>query len=107
MTFRLALACYLGVTAAAHAQGFQPPYEKVLVPVMVTSPLSGAYGSLWTTQLVARNESDQYVEIGTLTISCQIECPIGKPPHATFGVGEFTPEPNAGEFLYVGAPGAG
>jgi len=92
---------------AALAQGVQFPYEKVLIPIFNGNFVPGAYGSLWSTELIARNESDQFVEIGTIIGPCQIECPIGKPAHATFPAGEFTPEPNRGEFLYIGAPGAG
>jgi hypothetical protein len=32
---------------------------------------------------------------------------LEKPPHATFRAGEMAADPNAGEFLYIGAPGAG
>src|SRR5712691_7997574 len=103
----LAVAYFLIFTPAAYAQGVQFPYEKVLIPILTSSILPGAHGSLWTTELVARNESDQYVEIGTIIGPCQIECPVGQSPHATFHIGEFTPDPNAGEFLYIGAPGAG
>jgi hypothetical protein len=100
------LAALCGSTAA-YAQALQYPYEKVLVPIMTTGLLPGAYGSMWGTSLTVRNESDDYVEISSLVASCLYECPFGRPPHTTFPAGDYTLNPNAGEFFYVGAPGAG
>lgn len=104
--------CALGLlsillAAAAQAQGVQFPYERVLVPIMAQSVVPGAFGSLWTTQLIVRNESDQFVEISYTIAGCAIECPPGRAPRSTFGISDFLSDPNGGEFLYIGAPGKG
>ena len=42
------------VTLLAHVADAQTR-ERLLVPVLVAQPVAGAHGSVWTTELVARN----------------------------------------------------
>jgi hypothetical protein len=69
---------------AAFYVGFRDPafVEPVLVPVAISG--AGAFGSQWTTEVTARNESD--FPFPTLTIfdnRCQPSCDIRMPPHTT------------------------
>jgi hypothetical protein len=52
----LILATALCLTLPVRAQNTK--FEKLLVPVFVTSPLPGAFGSLWTTDLWMTNDGD-------------------------------------------------
>jgi hypothetical protein len=84
----------------------QPPYERVLIPLFVSGSLPGAFGSLWTTQLTVRNESDDSVVVTNLPIGLCGLCPPSE-PRSTFSLPLFVHNPNAGTFLYIGSPGAG
>jgi hypothetical protein len=97
----------LATTAPLSAQ-LQAPYERVLVPIYLNSPIPGAYGSIWTTDFTARNESTSTVEVtgGRLPSSCP-QPPCGYQPLSTFSPAGVFVNPNGGLFFYVGAPGAG
>jgi hypothetical protein len=82
--------------------------NRVLVPIFISAPIPGAFGSVWTTELTARNDSDRGVEVGPLT-GCAIPegCGTFRPPHSTFRIGMSSlPNPNAGVFLRVDDPDA-
>jgi hypothetical protein len=82
----------------------QPPYERVLVPVVVAAATPGAYGSVWQTELVTRNEADQSVDISDNPFGLCNQC-IPYAPHSTFRIPLYASNPNAGRFLYIGSPG--
>src|ERR1700687_1921032 len=84
----------------------QPPYERVLVPVVVAAATPGAYGSVWQTELGARNEADQRVVISDTPVGLCGLCPPYA-PHSTFRIPLNATNPNAGRFLYIGSPGVG
>lgn len=91
----------------AMAQFPQPPYERVLVPVIIADPLAGAYGSQWITDLVVRNESDEQVTITPIvTNGCVASCQL-TPAHTLYRPSLVVANPNAGTFLYIGKPGIG
>ena len=85
----------------------QPAFERVLVPVAIApgGPKPGAFGSLWTTEIIGRNDSD----VGKFVLNGFPHCPFEScdegfhPPHTSFAFGGFDPprDPNAGMFLYV------
>jgi hypothetical protein len=99
----LAVALFALCSTSVLAQQF--PFEKILVPILITEPAPGAFGSLWTTELVARNESESGVEVINTVGLCGT-CPVNG-AHTTFSLHAFTPNPNAGVFFYVGSPGIG
>lgn len=91
-------------------------YERVLVPVMLRSPIPGIAGSLWVTELSVRNESSNPVDIfqheceytcECITIACRPEDPT--PPQTSF---VFRPTrdtrnlSNPGVFMYIGRSAA-
>jgi hypothetical protein len=84
----------------------QPPYERVLIPVFITGSIPGAFGSLWTTQLTVRNESNEAVVVTNLPVALCGACPPAQ-PRSTFSLPLVVHNPNAGVFLYVGKPGLG
>jgi len=95
------LSILLAVSALAET-------SHVLVPIAIASaPLHGAFGSIWTTELVARNDSESVVEVGPLR-PCFIPegCGTLRAPHSTFRPGGNAADPNAGLFLAVGLPEA-
>ena len=107
MRTSIAFLCVIVLcTTSANAQG-QPPYERVLVPVVITQPVAGAHGSQWMTELVMRNESDQAVDITIAPYSgCVASCQWTQ-PHTLLRLGFPAANPNAGIFLYVGSAGIG
>jgi hypothetical protein len=90
----------------ALAQEAQPPYERVLIPIVVNTPIAGAFGSLWQTFFTVRNDADQAVVVESLPEGPCTFCPP-VPPHQTIALGITAPDPNSGTFLYVGSPGLG
>ena len=94
--------------AVAYGQnGVQAPYERVLIPTMIATPVAGAYGSQWATQLVVRNESDDGVAITPTPYGGTIATWAPYAPHSSFQYTDRARNPNAGEFLYIGSPGIG
>ena len=88
-----------GVARAALPQ--DPLYERVLVPVSVAL-VPGAYGSLWTTEMWYRNNSDRLVAIFPVAISDW--APLIR---QTDRLRIFTfPAHAPGQFLYVSRDGA-
>lgn len=76
-------------------------FERVLVPVSV-SRVPGAYGSIWSTELWYRNNSDRPVAVFPLAVSDRVPT-IGRTerlPVATL------PAHTPGQFLYVSRDGA-
>jgi len=103
------VALFISLVSAVGVEAqppLQPPYERVLVPVVVAAPTPGAYGSVWQTVLVTRNEADQGVDITDNPFGLCNQCPPYA-PHSTFRIPLYAPNPNAGRFLYIGSPGAG
>ena len=94
----------LNVQAQGHVQA---PYERVLVPIIIESPVPGAFGSLWQTTLTVRNESDQAVEITPTPFGGCLEVCQTWAPHTTLQLGTNVRNPNGGTFMYVGSPGLG
>lgn len=86
-------------------------FERVLVPILIFQlGIPGAYGSLWTTEIVGRNDADFPVLVqSTQQSSCGgiPECPNYEvPAHASFAVsgGTFTGA-YPGFFQFVSKPG--
>jgi hypothetical protein len=104
--------------AAASAQPLAPqqivlsqePYERLLVPLVLQEPLPGAYGSLWVSHLVVRNDSSEPIAFaaapGGPCLDIYLYCPDAVEPKSTTDHGfRFAHNPNAGLFYYVGNPG--
>ena len=104
------LACLLS-TVPVLAQQFlnQAPYEKILIPVVIQTPVPGAQGSSWVSRTTVRNDASVPVVFSTQTSGpCSLApyCPNAVPPKTTIAdAGLFAQNPNGGLFLYVGAPG--
>ena len=91
-------------------------YERVLVPVMLRSPIPGVAGSQWVTELSVRNESSNPADIfqheceytcECITIACRPEDPtpaqtsfIFRPTRDTRNLN------NPGVFMYIGRSAA-
>jgi hypothetical protein len=92
-------------------------FQRFLFPLVVEEH-PGAYGTVWTTEAVVRNESDVPLEI--FTSECLFRCPFNgcivtvclpfqeTPPHARFtesllGRGEIGSVANPASLLYVPA----
>lgn len=103
-----AVLSVLAVFAVTPAFG-QAPFERVLVPILLDSPVPGAFGSLWKTELIGRNESASSVEVtvGRFPSGSCAQPPCGYQPFSSFAPFAGFTNPNGGLFLYVGAPGAG
>jgi hypothetical protein len=75
------------VFAQASLGAFDPAYERVLIPVVITSPVSGAFGSQWVTSLTVTNRSTSPVQVtgyangGCRTGACEGSGPV--PPNTT------------------------
>lgn len=82
--------------------------ERVLIPTVISGELPGAYGSIWTTELMIRNESDETINARESAGWCRVAtCPISGAPRSTF---EFEHHPEAqgvGAWLYYDAPNDG
>src|SRR5438093_7677641 len=90
----LSLVC---VTGVGLAQGVDPVYERILLPI-TSADTPGVFGALWTTEVWVRNDSDQPVAIFPLTIT-----DATNPPKSTWPLAIFRPPPDAppGQFIYV------
>lgn len=100
---------FAGAMTPLHAQS-QYPFERLLAPIFLSEPLAGAYGSIWTTRLVGRNESDAVVDVGVGNpIGTCPQPPCGIRPGRSFSLtsGFQRVDPNGGAFVYVGSPGIG
>ena len=49
-----------------------PPMEKVLIPIFLFDTVPGAYGSVWKSELVITNRSDQTVAIDGIFVRCNL-----------------------------------
>ncbi|HEY0590209.1 MAG TPA: hypothetical protein VGF40_00465 [Thermoanaerobaculia bacterium] len=68
------IAVLLGSISPGQAQ--ESSVERLLVPVQVAEPLPGGYGSLWTSVLFARNNSNAVIRVEGVWGNCQIPlCP--------------------------------
>jgi len=85
------------VTGVGLAQGVDPVYERILLPI-TSADTPGVFGALWTTEVWVRNDSDQPVAIFPLTIT-----DATNPPKSTWPLAIFRPPPDAppGQFIYV------
>jgi hypothetical protein len=104
MTRSLLLSlAFLAATTTAFAQ--QAPYERILVPILILTATPGAFGSLWQTTLIGRNEGDV-----DATVSDQPAAPctlcLPKGPRSTFFLRADVQNPNAGKFFYVSSAAA-
>lgn len=99
----------LAGVATAQVPGSQVPYERVLVPIVLNGAvLGGAYGAAWNSTLMVRVDADEPVLIAQLPGALSVAGPSIAGPKSTIKpLLLFTPDPNAGAFVYVGAPGAG
>jgi len=62
---------------AIHAQNFSPTdFQRVLIPVSLSVPVRGAFGSLWDTRILVRNASANPVMFAQGTLLCPF-CPGG------------------------------
>jgi hypothetical protein len=62
------------LSLAALQSSAAPPYARVLLPLYISQPVPGAYGSLWQSQLVIHNGSDRdfTIEICAPQESCEL-----------------------------------
>lgn len=65
--------------------------EKYILPIVLTQPVPGAFGSLWTSILTVHNSSEQKI-FAELYVPCNFECLMEIPAGATVeGVPTLTP----------------
>lgn len=68
---------FLGVLCTITASSYAQPVHigKVLIPVVLTAPIDGAFGSVWSSELVVMNEGSRAYDIG-LDTGCRFTpCP--------------------------------
>lgn len=105
------LVAALSCSPVALAQTNSSDYERVLLPVVVARPRLGAFGAVWMTNLVIRNDSAKPVtifefECAHFCTCVGFECEMGKPvePGAVFPAG-VSPNPadvaNVGLFVFI------
>ena len=104
------LLCGLCMPGAL-AQPFDKPSEQVLIPLYRSSPLPGANGSLWITELSVYNASEHPVE-WSQGLFCGIPegCPDALLPGKAFGqisllTHALLPHQGSEAFLYLVNPG--
>ena len=98
------MAATLVFAATIQAQVPPAPPEKLLVPLMVSEPTPGAFGSLWSTTFAVRNAGRGSVGISdTISGLCTdvITCKTLLAPGAFAELSYRVPNPNAGTFVYV------
>jgi len=71
-TCQAVFAAALSVAGPVSAQS--PLYEKVLLPVVVEGPLSGAFGSSWVTEIRILNRGPEAVAVFGILPNCFFEC---------------------------------
>jgi hypothetical protein len=104
LVFSIAAVAFVSA-AFSQANG---PYVRVLVPIYGANAIPGAYGSLWTSEIVGRNESDRYVEIVQQLSGLCGTCPQPPAqPRSSFAPLAQVPNPGGGIFLYISAASVG
>lgn len=80
IVFASLLALSVGSTVLAQSR------ERILVPFYTETPIEGAYGSRWTTELAVLNNADEPIDIGGYFQGCQFSAcvPEPTPPGITF-----------------------
>jgi hypothetical protein len=90
--FNVAVAlCICAATARA------TDFAKVLLPVVIQSPVAGAYHSLWATRFTISNPSNTSFFVVGYDAECPITC-VGDGyilPHTTFAPMSFETDPSA------------
>lgn len=81
-------------------------YERVLVPTAISGEIPGAFGSRWTTELIIRNDTDEYIEVTQIPGGiCAGECPLSAAQPRTTATFQLSIRfPGTGGFLYVAKP---
>lgn len=69
---RICLVLLVSILPAA--LNAQAAGERLLIPVTLSQPLPGAYGSLWSTELVARNMGSTAVQVRHIAPLCNFPC---------------------------------
>ncbi|MGA7614274.1 MAG: hypothetical protein WBX15_03755 [Thermoanaerobaculia bacterium] len=87
---------------------FGQEMERVLIPVFTPTPIDGAYGSEWTTDLAMLNQGSQPILIDGYDQLCHIECGPTQPtpPGRTFYPSSLLRNALHGVFLWVSPPSA-
>lgn len=93
-TMRL-LSCASAIFLLSAAAIAQTPQERLLLPI-TTFEAPGAFGSLWSTELWMRNDTDQPVSIFPLNITDSFSA-----PHRDLLVPLQTSRQGGGQFIYV------
>ena len=105
----VALSCLMATTLLANERDPEG-YQRVLIPLVTNQDLPGAYGSLWRTELVVRNEAAEPVQIFQsecfFFCSCFVvtECPQqATPANSLYIDGVFVSDliRNDGAFIYI------
>lgn len=74
VTLGLVAACFTLSLHASEPSQNPADYERVLIPIVVSRGLPGAFGSLWTSELWVRNAGDQTAWITEGPPVCNIGC---------------------------------
>jgi hypothetical protein len=100
--YYLVLLATLAILISAKSGDAAGPYERILIPVYGAQALPGAFGSLWTSEFIVRNNSDSYIEILQRLSGLCGACPLPPvQPRTTLAYLANVPNPGAGIFLYV------
>src|SRR5207253_2217228 len=94
-TMRIRLLCVLvTLLCAVSAQGVE--FSKVLLPIIIQTPVAGAYGSVWTTRFTISNPSATNFFVMGYDPECPYTC-VGNGnilPHTTFSPRSFDIDPS-------------
>jgi hypothetical protein len=69
---RAAAVGVLLLVLLSHSVSAEPRMERLLVPIFLTSPVPGAFGSLWTTELLINNRSDTTLTMEGFESGCPL-----------------------------------
>lgn len=86
------------------ASNAQAATSKLLLPIVVPTPVAGAFGSLWTADVTILNLGAQSIAVRGLLQPCPFECINPQlPPRTTTAVSPYTIGDVPGRFLLVDA----
>ena len=86
------------------APSAQAAESKLLLPILAPTPVAGAFGSLWTTQVTIVNVGAQSIRVSGLLEPCPFECIYPDlPPKTTTDFSRYSSRGVPGRFLWVDA----
>lgn len=82
----LAILFSFSITPTLMAQLHTRPVERILIPFWIETPIEGAFGSRWVTEVAVLNTAGEWVYVGGYDEGCRLSAclPSLTPPGVTF-----------------------